>query len=68
MCNTPLYPKIGMTIFHQNTPDIIVVAGMCAALERGGISRTEIHRILDEIVAEGFDDILTACGKYINIG
>jgi hypothetical protein len=67
MNDTPLYPKARIRLLGMNPPPVIVVAALGAALQRIGIDREEIDRVFDEIRAEGADDIVTACGRYVRI-
>ncbi|MBZ9960625.1 hypothetical protein [Mesorhizobium sp. BR1-1-14] len=67
MNDTPVYPKIGMKLIGLNAPLILVVAALGAALERGGVEREEIDRILGEAVCDGFANIMPTCMKYVRV-
>ncbi|TIS53796.1 MAG: hypothetical protein E5W91_29520 [Mesorhizobium sp.] len=67
MNDTPVYPKIRMKLIGLNAPLILVVAALGAALERGGVEREEIDRILGEAVCDGFDSIMPTCMKYVRV-
>jgi hypothetical protein len=67
MNDTPLYSKARIRLLGMNHPPVIVVAALGAALQRIGVDREEIDRVFDEIHAEGADDIVTACSRYVCI-
>ena len=67
MDDTPIYPTIRLTLKDSGTPSVLVVAALGAALERSGVSRSEIDRIVSEALSDGFDSVLPICRKYVHV-
>jgi 3-oxoacyl-[acyl-carrier-protein] synthase III len=65
MDDSPIYPNIRLRLEDSGTPPVLILAAVIAALERSGISRDEIDRIVAEALSDGFDNVLPTCRKYV---
>lgn len=67
MTGTPLYPTARLRLLGLNPHPVMVVACLAAVLERSGVSQEEIDRAIGDVLANGLEDIVAACRKYVQV-